>query len=608
MMESEKYNTRSVSVSGLLGNIENGDIAIPEIQRPFVWKGRQVRDLMDSLYKGYPTGYLIIWQNPNVRLKDGTVSSGKKILIDGQQRITALMTAIAGKTIVNSDYEKTRIKIAFNPFNALYADKDDALFEVQTVAHLKDKKWIPDIAEIFKSGFNFFSFIMEYCKENPDMGMEQLSNIITQLRNVANRQIGVIELSEKLDIDIVTDIFIRINSKGTTLSQGDFVMSKIAADETHGGTQLRKAIDYFAHLAIEPQHYDFIAEHDLEFASTPYLQKIKWLRNDMETVYDPTCDDILRVAFMTMYPRAKLADLVSLLSGRDFEERTYKSEIIDETYEKLTEGVKKFINEDNFKNFMVAIRSAGFISPKLVNSQMALDFAYTLYLRLKETKEVEISEVKRIIQKWYILSILTGRYSSSPESSFYRDIRVITEKGVVQTLKDIEDATLSDNFWDVRIPQDLEYTSTINPTFQAYLAAQVYFNDMSLLSNSTTVRELINLAGDIHHIFPKAYLKNNGFSKAQYNQEANYAYLDTQVNKSIGAKAPNEYFKEAFKQCETKQITCGSIVDLDKLITNLRSNCIPEGVEKMDQQDYSDFLVKRRQMMAKKIREYYYSL
>ena len=131
---------------------------------------------------------------------------------------------------------------------------------------------------------------------------------------------------------------------------------------------------------------------------------------------------------------------------------------------------------------------------------------------------------------------------------------------------------------------------------------------MSLLSNSTTVRELINLAGDIHHIFPKAYLKNNGFSKSQYNQEANYAYLDTQVNKSIGVKAPNEYFKEAFEQCNTKQIICGSITDLDKLMKNLRDNCIPDGVEIMDQQDYSDFLVKRRQMMAKKIKDYYYSL
>jgi len=239
---------------------------------------------------------------------------------------------------------------------------------------------------------------------------------------------------------------------------------------------------------------------------------------------------------------------------------------------------------------------------------MAIDFAYTLYLRLKETKEVDISEIKRIIQKWYVLSVLTGRYSSSPESSFYRDIRVINEKGVVQTLKDIEDATLSDNFWDVRIPQDLEYTSTINPVFQVYLAAQVYFNDLSLLSNSTTVRELITIAGDIHHIFPKAYLKNNGYSKQQYNQEANYAYLDTQVNKSISDKSPNVYFKEAYKQCETKQITCGSITDLNKLKDNLATNCIPEGIENMDQNNYFDFLSARRSLMAKKIKDYYYSL
>ena len=227
---------------------------------------------------------------------------------------------------------------------------------------------------------------------------------------------------------------------------------------------------------------------------------------------------------------------------------------------------------------------------------------------LKETKEVDISEIKRIIQKWYVLSVLTGRYSGSPESAFYRDIRVINEKGVVQTLKDIEDATLSDNFWNVRIPQDLEYTSTINPVLQVYLAAQVYFNDLSLLSNSTTVRELITIAGDIHHIFPKAYLKNNGYSKQQYNQGANYAYLDTQVNKSISDKSPNTYFKEAYKQCETKQITCGSIIDLNKLKDNLAINCIPEGIENMDQNNYYEFLAARRSLMAKKIREYYYSL
>ena len=84
----EKYNPNSLSVSAILGLIASGDIAIPEIQRPFVWKKTQVRDLLDSLYKGYPTGYLIIWKNHNVKLKDGSVSAGKKILIDGQQRIT----------------------------------------------------------------------------------------------------------------------------------------------------------------------------------------------------------------------------------------------------------------------------------------------------------------------------------------------------------------------------------------------------------------------------------------------------------------------------------------------------------------------------------------
>ena len=102
----EKYNPNTLSVSAILGLIKSGSFAIPEIQRPFVWKKKQVRDLLDSLYKGYPTGYLIVWKNPNVKLKDGSVSSGKKILIDGQQRVTALMTAVAGIPIVNSNYKK----------------------------------------------------------------------------------------------------------------------------------------------------------------------------------------------------------------------------------------------------------------------------------------------------------------------------------------------------------------------------------------------------------------------------------------------------------------------------------------------------------------------
>ncbi len=606
-MEIEKYTPNSLSVSAILGLIAGGDIAIPEIQRPFVWKKTQVRDLLDSLYKGYPTGYLIIWKNPDVRLKDGKLSAGKKILIDGQQRVTALMTAVAGIPVTQSNYKKERIKIAFDPFQAFSDDQDAEIFAVQDSSHLKSKRWIPDVAELFKPGFPIISFAIQYCKDNPDMDINTMSEIITRLQGIGNRMIGVIELSEKLNIDIVTDIFIRINSKGTALSQGDFVMSKIAADENYGGNNLRKAIDYYAHLSRVPSFYEHIVEDDREFSQTEYFRKIEWLKDEIEDVYDPDYDDVIRVAFMHKYPRAKLSDLVSLLSGRDFETREFKEEVIADTYAKLKEGVMDVFSEYNFTQFMIAIRSAGFISKKLVNSQMALDFAYTLYLILTQSREVSTGEVKRLVQKWYVLSVLTGRYSSSPESAFARDLRLINEQGVAATLRDIEAATLSETFWNIAVVQNLMVTSTNNPTYLIYLAAQVMMNDVSLLSNNVLVRELIE-GGDVHHIFPKEYLKAKGYEKSRYNQEGNYAFLDTQVNKSIGKKAPNVYFTEALKQCETGVITIGSITDYDQLMANLETNCVPVEVFEMDHTRYPEFLEKRRVLMARKIRKYYESL
>lgn len=607
-MQGEKFTNTTYTVKAILGLIEAREIAIPEIQRPFVWKGTQVRDLMDSLYKGYPTGYLILWKNPNVKLKDGTISSGKKVVIDGQQRITALMTAVAGQKVMNKNFEETRIKIAFNPFAAISNDNDAEIFAVQTPAHLKSKNWIPDIAEIFKPEFSSFKFILKYCDDNPDIDHDTLSHVIDKLKSIQNIQMGIIELSDSLDIDVVTDIFIRINSKGTALSQGDFVMSKMAADEKYGGNTLRKIIDYFSHLAVSPNHYEKIAEHDTSFAATGYLQKISWLKDDSETVYDPSYDDVIRVAFMSKIKRAKLANLVQLLAGRDFETREFKESIIDETYKSMYDGVLNVISQHNFTQFMITLRSAGFISKKLVNSVMAIDFAYTVYLILQESKEVPVAEVKRVVQKWYVLSVLTGRYSSSPESAFATDIRLIRERGVASVLKDIEAAELSANFWNIGLVQDLETTSTTNPVFQVYLASQIYFKDISLLSSNVPVSELITLGGDIHHIFPKKFLIEHGVDKSKYNQEGNYAYLDRPVNESIGKKAPKDYFSKALAQCETKKAEVGSIIDKDELKRNLVANCIPSDVFSMEFSDYERFLTERRKLMAKKIRKYYESL
>lgn len=609
-MDSEKFTNTSITIKGLLGLIEAKDIAIPEIQRPFVWKNSQVRDLIDSLYKGYPTGYIILWKNPNVKLKDGTISSGKKVIIDGQQRITALMTAVAAQKVFNSEFKESRIKIAFNPFAALdycNGDSEAEMFAVQTPAHVKSKNWIPDISEIFSTDYCSWTFIPKYIEDNPEMSGNDLQKVLNLLKNIETTQIGVIELSEKLDIDVVTDIFIRINSKGTPLSQGDFVMSKMAADEQHGGNTLRKIIDYFSHLAVVPTYYEYIKNNDTSFASTPYLQKLAWLADDKETVYDPGCDDVIRVAFMHKLKRAKLANLVQLLTGRDFETREFREEIVEDTFKKMYEGVLNVISQHNFTQFMLAIKSAGFISSKMVTSNMALDFAYTIHLLLQES-DVPVAERKRIVQKWYVLSVLTGRYSSSPESAFARDIRQITEQGVPSMLKAIENATLSENFWGVAVPQNLTMTSTNNPTYLVYLAAQVFFNDTSLLSSNITVRELISLGGDVHHVFPKQYLINNHYAKNLYNQDANYAYLDRPVNESIGKRSPKEYFNLALKQCETKSCECGSIIDKDQLLRNLEANSIPTNVFNMGHEDYSHFLEERRLLMANKIRKYYESL
>jgi hypothetical protein len=601
---AEKYNASNIAVDQILNFIKSGEIAIPEIQRPFVWKPKQVRDLIDSLYTGYPTGYLIISQSPNMKLKDGSLSEGKKIMIDGQQRITALMTAIMGIEVINSDFEKKRIKISFNPL----ATDEDEFFEVQDNAILKDKKWIADIADIFKLEFKRGSFVSTYCELNSEMDSDKLHEILDNLIGIKNRQIGVITLDKELTIDEVTEIFIRINSQGAKLNQSDFAMSKIAANIKYGGNTLRKAIDYFSHLAVKPDWYSEMLK-DKDFMNSQFASIIKWLKDDREEIFDPGYGDILRVAFMYKFKRGKMKDLVSLLGGRDFETRDYKEEIAEKSFADLTDGVIDFMNEFSFSNFVLAIKSAGFISNKLINSQMTLNFAYTLYLILKNNNQIDKTQIKRFISKWYVFSTLTSRYISSPETAMDLDIRRIIEKGFLDYFKEMEDANLSNAFWEVGLVQNLE-TSVINsPFFNVFLATQVHSSDNSLMMNGTKVRDLITTIGDVHHIFPKNYLQKNGISdKSKYNQIANYIYIDTQTNISIGEKAPNNYFQTVFEQCDSKKMKFGNITDIKLLKENLKANCIPENIVSMDISHYESFLLERRKLMAKKIKDYYYSL
>jgi hypothetical protein len=593
----QKYQVNQTLIESLLTSVKDGAIAIPEIQRPFVWDSTKVRDLMDSLYQGFPVGYLITWRNPDVRLKDGKMSDGKKILIDGQQRVTALTAAILGEYVVDKTYQRIKIKVAFNPV----LEK----FEVQNPAILKDKVWLPDISQTING--DLFEIAEQYFELNPDVDKKQVRNALTNLVNIPKKQIGLIDLEHDLDIETVTEIFIRINSKGVVLSQADFAMSKIASNDTYEGNLLRKAIDYFCHLAIAPEFFKHIVDNDEAFTKTDFFQKMQWLKTENEDLYDPDYTDLIRVAFTSQFNRGRLSDLVSLLSGRNFESRTYEDEIAEQSFASLKRGVLNFINETNFKRFLMIIKSAGFISPKMIRSQNALNFAYILYLKLKEMS-VSSVKIESHVRRWFVYSILTGRYSGSPESFFDYDIKQITHKSFDEYIKEKEDGELSDAFWTAALPQQLDTSVASSPYFHVFLASQVKANDKGFLSKDVLVGDLISLRGDIHHLFPKDYLKKHGLDRGKYNQIANYVYMQSEINIKVGNKPPKEYFKILQDQISNGSLSLSGIHNDDLLKDNLKSNCVPDDISEMTIDDYPTFLHKRRLLMAEKLKEYYFGL
>lgn len=552
---------------------------------------------MDSLYQGYPVGYVIAWRNPNVRLKDGSLSEGKKVLIDGQQRVTALTAAILGQYIINKTYQQVKIKIAFNPI--------EERFEVQNPAILKDKTWLHDISEAING--DLFEIADNYFELNTDVDKKHVRNAFSNLINIPKKQIGLIELSPDLDIETVTEIFIRINSKGVVLSQADFAMSKIAADTENGGNELRKAIDYFCHLAIAPDFYKHIVDNDKEFAKTDFFQKMQWLKTENEDLYDPDYNDLIRVTFTSQFNRGRLSDLVSLLSGRNFETRTYEAEIAQQSFATLKNGVTNFINETNFKRFLMIVKSAGFISPKLIRSQNAINFAYIVYLKLKDLG-VSSVDIESYARRWLVYSILTGRYSGSPESAFDFDIKQIEHKPFNEILNEREEAELSEAFWNASLPQSLDTSVASSPYFHVFLASQVKANDKGFLSKDVLVSDLISLRGDIHHLFPKDYLKKNGLDRSKYNQIANYVYMQSEINIKVGNKPPKDYFDLLKTQMIENNRQVSGISTEQELLDNLKVNCVPTELMEMTIDDYQDFLALRRKLMANKMRDYYFGL
>jgi hypothetical protein len=332
-----------------------------------------------------------------------------------------------------------------------------------------------------------------------------------------------------------------------------------------------------------------------------------WLKDEKDDLYDPSYTDMLRVSFTSEFSRGKMSDLVSLLSGRNFETREFQDDIAAETFQRMKNSTLRFMKEDYFKKFVMIIRSAGFITPELIRSKNALDFAYIIYLKLRE-EGVPQGEIGRLVSRWFVFSVLTSRYGGSPESTFDYDIKQMSNKPFKEYLASVERAELSDSFWNFGLIQRLDTSVASSPVFHIYQASQVKGQDKGFLSRDITVADIILYKGDIHHIYPKNYLKTNNKTRGDYNQIANYVLMQQEINIAIGAKSPDVYFRQLKDQCVSGKLKYGAIDSWEELQQNLKTHCIPELIYESNIDGYDAFLSERRVLMAEKIRAYYHSL
>lgn len=602
-MKNENYKITQYSVHGILADVEGNKIAVPELQRPFVWKDKQVRDLMDSLYRGYPIGYLIVWQNSNVKIRFGRQAAGKKILIDGQQRITALMAAILGREVLDDAYHVRKIQIAFNPF----AEDGEEQFAVWEEKLAEDKRWIPDISEIFKRGFSYRRFENEYIRENPGINTRELDAKITQLKNIATNDVGVIELSFLLDIDIVTEIFIRINTQGKPLTQEDFAMSKISVFEDNEGDALRKTIDYFCHLCYEPSFMKVLEDGERQFLDSEYGSKISWTGKVYQQFFVPSYGDLLKTVCLCQFGKGKIGDLVQILSGKDAKSKTANIDKAKEGFAKLREGVLDYVEEENFLSFIEAIKETGFITEKMLPSHGILNYLYAFYLKASNVSAMNLEERKSFMKRWFLMSILTGRYQGTAENAIIKDIQSIEEKNPREVLESIENKQLDDRFFESTLKEKLKITGTRNVFYSVYLATFIGTKTKALYSKKILVKDLLEEKIDKTLLFSKAYLQKHSV-RADATELANTVFIDKDVKAVLKRKAPNEYGSFLLEYCKKEMAIGKEVLTEEEVFDSMRENCIPKTIFTMETSQFPLFLEVRRKMMAEKIKGYYRGL
>ena len=568
----------------LVEDIDMGEIGLPDIQRPFVWSTSKVRDLFDSMYRGYPIGYLLFWEN-GYSDEHKVIGAKKKqkvsrlLIVDGQQRLTSLYAVIKAVPIIGKDFRPHNIRIAFHP--------REGKFEVTNPAIEKDAEWISDISELWKPNTSIFTFVntfLQRLKAKHDRlvaNENYIANAITRLEKLLDYPLTALEVSSSVNEDQVAEIFVRINSKGTPLNQADFILTLMSIFWDKGRAELEE----FCRRAKVPPTDD---------AYSPFNHYLR-----------PNPDQLLRVSVALGFRRARLEHVYSLLRGKDLQTRQFSVEQRERQFAVLQQAQTYTLDLKNWHEFFKVLKRAGYQSNKLISSQLALLYTYAIWLVGKRDFSVDLFHLREVMAQWFFMVALTGRYTSSAESRMEQDLAILrsvnTSEAFVKVLNEQIDAVLTRDYWEVTLPNDLETAAARNTGQFAYYAALCLF-DARVLFSKMKVSELlepsikpIKAALERHHLFPRNYLQRIGIKENRIvNQVANYALVEWSDNITISDRPPKDYVPEMEKRFSP-----------DALQEMYKWHALPEGWYKMD---YLSFLEKRRKLIAQMIHNGYNKL
>lgn len=536
----------------------------------------KVRDLFDSMYRGFPVGYLPFWSNSMAtgtrRIgSDGKPTIPRLLIVDGQQRLTSLYAVLKGRRIVKEDYSEDRIHIAFRP--------RDGKFEVADAAVRKDPEFIADISALWAEGTSHYSFITDFIarlRESRELSKEEegrLAGAIDQLYDLHGYPFTALELSPTVTEEEVADVFVRINSKGVHLNQADFILTLMSVFWDEG----RASLERFSRDARRPS----------DKGPSPYNHFIQ-----------PDPDQLLRVAVAVAFRRARLEHVYSILRGKDLETGQFSEERRVEQFARLAQSQATTLNLTDWHEFLKCLIRAGFRSGSMITSETNILYSYALFLIGRHDFGVEYSRLRDAIARWFFFAALTARYSGSPESTMEEDLaRLRNLSGpdeFVNALDGVVAAGLTEDYWAITLPEELASSSARTPTLYAYYAALNLLDALAPFSK-LKVSELLDpavkgprAALERHHIFPRAYLKRMGVTELRdQNQIANFAPIEWVDNAEISDDPPAKYWPEFVAKKE-----------LDELkLRNIRYwYALPTGWEHMG---YPEFLSHRRGLMAR---------